>query len=230
MTERDGMAPGADAGACADGAEHAPMTGAGCGCGGGACSGESPAAAGETDAYAGATAEGEPKKRRGFHPGLVLATVAVVLGIIYTFPVLLMRVRAEPNEAAALSVLRTFARRATLTPEEEHALTAFLDQHGDAGFPSAGYRFILHAMPNHPILSPMRRVPEGEERVILLLAEPVVPGVGGHRSFAYVEGGGGMGRLYARPAVREAEGETEGLEWLVAGDGADGWVELPLVE
>lgn len=181
------------------------------------------------------TADSAPTKRRGFHPGLVLATVAVVLAIIYTFPVLLMRVRAAPNEAQALAALRTFARRTTLGEGEENALASFLDRHGDAGLPFAGYRFYLHNMTDFRYLTQSPQVPQGSERTILLIASPVVPGVSGRRGFVYSEVGGEAGRLYARPVGRDVEGGTKMLEFLATAhrarsDGAEEWVLLPLDE
>lgn len=194
-----------------------------------------PHAAAETVSNAVLGDEGAKKKRRGFHPGLVFATVAVVLGLVYAFPVLLMRVRAEPNEAAALAVLRTFARRTTLAPEAEKSLAAFLDRHGDAGLPSGGYLFFLYTLPNFRYLTPNAQVPKGAERSVILLAYPVAPGVSGQQSFAYYEAVGEAGILYARPAGRDA-GSVEGsLESLAAthgaaSEGGGAWMELPLAE
>lgn len=182
--------------------------------------------------------EAEPKKRRGFHPALVLATVAVVLGIIYTFPVLLMRVRAAPNEAQALAMLRTFARRATLDEKDEKALAVFLDRHADGVLPFSGYRFFLHDMtdarglPPDPQVPEGAGVPEGAERALLLMASPVVAGVSGRRGFVYFEIMGKTGTLHARPVECAHDSGARMLESPATKhrsmtQGTGGWVELP---
>lgn len=45
--------------------------------------------------------EAEPEKRKGFHPALVLATIAVVLFVLWFCPAALMKARIPANEAAA---------------------------------------------------------------------------------------------------------------------------------
>ncbi len=48
-----------------------------------------------------ATPDAEPEKRRGFHPLLVVATIAVVLIVLWFCPTALIHARIPANEAAA---------------------------------------------------------------------------------------------------------------------------------
>lgn len=62
--------------------------------------------------------EGEGEKRKGFHPALVVATIAVVLFVLWFCPSALMHARIPANEAAAAVTLLTVPDLLLLTPEQ----------------------------------------------------------------------------------------------------------------
>lgn len=90
---------------------------AGCSCC--SCGGEHSAATpAEANASAAASTETESEKRKGFHPALVIATIVVVLFVLWFCPSALMRARIPANEAAAAVTLLTVPDLVLLTPEQ----------------------------------------------------------------------------------------------------------------